>query len=196
MTAFVEPLPLSCVEQGAAGEEARYMLAHWRETGGMMIPDERMARISTKLLLMPAAAQPGDVPQLTFIGRDTTFRRFFPEVEDSSRPVSVLPADYRSRVAVGYQAAIAGEPVFDVQRTGNLLGPGRPDLLMERLILKFRTRAGLERLYCLMMLRELRKPAGQLDRTHRRPSSRQGSGWGPVSLAMTRSTAEHESARA
>jgi len=147
---FVEPLPLSRVETGEAGEEARFMLRFWKENNGIITRDKSMTWLSRQLMMFLPEFVQDDVPPSTFIGKDTTFRRYFPNREAAAE----LPKSYRSKVARGYHAAVAKEPWYDIQRTGALMGPGTPDLVLERLILNFRTPAGFERVFCLMRLVE------------------------------------------
>ncbi len=196
MDFFVEPLTIADVEAGRAGDEARYLFSFWQTNKGFMEHDRTMTRLSRKLIITRAHTGARDVPEITFIGKDSTFQRFFPECSRSSAPSKLLPEGYRQRVANGYGAAIAGEPHYDIQRTGGLLGEGRPDLTLERLILPFRTRAGLQRLFCLMILRDLRQQFCLSDRTDHPPYSRHGSDCGPGFSARVHSSATHRNARA
>ncbi len=169
---FVEPLPLSHIESGAAGDEARYLYRYWREHKGVVKQDKGLTRLSRKLMLFRPKLVEGDVPPSTMIGKDTTFRRFFPATVAAYE----LPAKYRTRVADGYHKAINGEPAFDIQRTGSLMGEGTPDLVLERLILRFETPGGFVRLFCLMTLLEEISQYGLSDLEHRLSRSRQGTG--------------------
>ncbi len=178
MDTFVEQLPLSRVEAGNAGEEAQYMLKFWRRQNGFMARDSGMNQVSKKLMLFRPELIREDVPPATLIGRDTTFRKYFPFREQPTE----LPLSYRQWIAHGYHAAIAGEPWYDIQRTGSMMGDDTPDLVLERLILQFKTAGGFDRLFCLMMLREELPGSGRLDPGHRHGRSRQGighcqSGW-------------------
>lgn len=154
MDTFVEPISLSNVESGGAGEDAHYMLQLWRQNNGIISRDKRMNWISRKLMMFLPEHVEGDVPPATFIGKDSTFKRYFPQTD---HPME-LPKLYRQKVAHGYQVALQGEPWHDIQKTGELMGKGTPDLTLERLILKFRTSAGFERIFCLM--RVLEEPQG------------------------------------
>ncbi|WP_417670730.1 hypothetical protein [Roseibium sp.] len=176
MDCFVEPLSLSDIEAGTAGDEAQFLLRFWHRNEGFMTRDSSMSYLSRKLIMTRPTASETDVPEITFLGKDSTFRRFVPESMRSQNPTRLLPADYRATVAQGYQEALAGAPWYDVQRTGSLLGDGRPDLTLERLILPFKTGTGLKRLFCLMMLRDLRQQSDQSDHTRHLQYSPRGSG--------------------
>lgn len=150
METYVEPLNLSAIEAGAAGDTARYLFRMWRENEGVLVQDDKLTLISPQLMTLTPQAEEGDVPQISFLGRLTPFRKYFPEADSSGmQPTTLLPESYRNSVAHGYQVAINGEPWYDLQRTGEALGANRPDIMIERLILKFRTNAGFERLFCL-----------------------------------------------
>lgn len=195
--AFVEPLPFSLIENGLAGEKTQFLFETWRENRGLMAQDSRMTQLSPWLLLTQPTAVPGDVPQLTFIGKNSTFRRFFPqalEPEVPRPPTSFLPQDYRKGVAEAYQIVMAGEPWFDVQRTGDRLGDGVPDMTLQRLLVKFRTKAGFNRIFCLMTLLEVHSRSFRSDRTRHRQYSQQGSGWHPAYQAAARPSLAHGNA--
>lgn len=166
MITFVDRLPLSVVETGAAGEDAQFLLSIWRRNEGLVQPDRGMVHLSRKLMLFKPDYIPDDVPPATLIGADSTFRRYLPPVD---RPAA-LPEAYRRQVAPGYHAAIHGEPWFDVQRTGTMMGAGTPDLTLERLLLPFRTATGLVRLFVLLRLVEEHARSGRSDREGRRGS--------------------------
>jgi len=147
MNSFVEPLSIQQILEGYAGPDAQYLLRYWRENKGIISRDTTINQISRKLMLFEAVSSPGDVPPATFIGKQSTFRSY---LSQSATPHS-LPSSYRQKVSYGYEAAVNGEPWYDIQRTGTLMGEGTPDLVLERLILKFRTKSGFERIFCLMM---------------------------------------------
>lgn len=178
MVFFVEKLDLSRIESGEAGDGAQFMYRFWLRNEGHMNRDSGMTHLSRQLMLFQPEYIPGDVPPVGLIGKDTTFRRYIPTTNE---PTS-LPLEYRSMMAPGYHAAIAGEPWFDIQRTGQMMGEGTPDLILERLILPFRTAAGFERLFCLLTLREEVSRSGRSDPEDRRGGFRPGtdhcrSGW-------------------
>lgn len=159
MTSFLERHSLSRVEAGAAGDEAQFLYSYWRRNEGFIDQDSGLTYLSRKLMLFRPQLIAGDVPPVTMIGADTTFRRYLPPADE---PTS-LPKAYRSQCAPGYHAAIAGEPWYDIQRTGTMMGAGTPDLILERLILPFRTRGGFERLFCLLTLVEDFSRSGRSD---------------------------------
>ncbi len=166
---FVEQLPLTHIESGLAGEKAQFLFKTWRENRGLMIRDSRMTKLSPWLLLTLPEAGELDVPNVTFAGRQTTLQRFFPHALDSEtdkNPSLFLPQAYRRGVADGYQHAIAGEPRLDIQRTGDRLGAGVPDMTLQRLLVKFETEAGFVRIFCLMELLAVHGQCGRLDHTH------------------------------
>ena len=146
MASFVEQLSLRHVESGLAGDDAQYLLRYWRENDGIISQDKGLTEISKRLMMFQPVLRSGDVPPATFIGKDSTFRTY---LSHDLMPYS-LPKAYRRQVSKGYEAAFHNEPWYDVQRTGDLMGPGTPDLVLERLVLKFRTRVGLERIFCLL----------------------------------------------
>lgn len=156
MQAFVERQDIRLVEDGLAGDEAQFLFRTWRENKGVIVRNRGMSQLSTRLLLLKPHAKSGDVPPVTFMGKDSTFRRFFPQAAFSERPpTSFLPRAYKQGVADGYHAVLQGDVWYDTQRTGTLLGDGVPDLTLDRLILSFRTEAGFERLFCLMTLQQV-----------------------------------------
>ncbi|TWI90279.1 hypothetical protein JM93_01259 [Roseibium hamelinense] len=196
MTAFVEPLNIARVERGEAGEEAQFLFRTWRENGGIIMPSSQMNYLSPKLMLFVPDQSQNDVPKTTFVGRQTTLRRFFPEAAEAAHPTRCLPIDYRQRQASGYSAAIAGEPWYDIQRTGDLLGRGAPDLTLERLILKFGTSAGFERLFCLIRVVTEHQRRDLSNPEHRQPCSQQRLGYRLAKLDRQTPNLSHECRRA
>lgn len=191
---FVEPLPLSNVENGLAGERAQFLLDTWKENSGIMIRDSRMTKLSPWLLLTLPTAEPGEVPKITFAGNRTTFRRFFPEALDPETPkpaTSFLPKAYRAGVATAYHTAFSGTPWLDVQRTGDRLGPAVPDMTLQRLLVKFETRAGIARIFCLMELLEVHEQRDLSDRTRHPRYCLQKSSWHPAYQALARPMSAH-----
>lgn len=179
---FVEKLPLSHLETGLAGEKARFLYKTWRENRGLMVRSSQMTHLSPWLLLTVSEASEHDVPNVTFAGRQTTFQQFFPhalEPQVGRNPSSFLPKSYRQGVAKGYRQAIAGEPCFDIQRTGSRLGAGMPDMTLQRLLLRFETQAGFVRIFCLMQLLAIHRKDDQLDHRHHLQSCPQKSDLGP-----------------
>lgn len=193
MVPYVEPLDLAHVESGMAGEAAQYLFRMWRENNGILVQDQRLNRLSPQLMTLKPEALPGDVPEISFLGGDTPFRRYFPEAgSEDSQPTSLLPEGYRSGIAQGYHAAIAGEPWYDLQRTGGALGEGKPDLLLERLILRFRTNGGYERLFCLTTERRSCGRSIQSDRRRHLLNFQRKSGWHPAYQAAAVPSEWHE----
>lgn len=195
--AFVEPLSFSLIENGLAGEKTQFLFRTWRDNEGIIAQDSQMTRLSQYLLMTLPSAEPGDVPPLTFAGKQSTFRRFFPhalEPETPRPPTSFLPSVYRQGVADAYQIVMNGEPWFDIQRTGNRLGDGIPDMTLQRLLVKFRTSAGFTRIFCLMTLLEVHSRSYQSDRTHHQPSSQQKSDWHPAYQARVQPSSMHGNA--
>jgi hypothetical protein len=192
--AFVEPLPFSLIENGLAGDKTQFLFRAWRNNEGIIAQDSQMTRLSQYLLMTLPSAEPGDVPLLTFAGKHSTFRRFFPhalEPETPRPPTSFLPSVYRQGVADAYQIVMDGDPWFDIQRTGNRLGDGVPDMTLQRLLVKFRTSAGFTRIFCLMTLLEVHSRSYQSDRTHHQLSSQQKSDWHPAYQARVHPSSMH-----
>lgn len=187
MDTFVEPLPLSNIERGLAGEEARYLYDFWRQNNGIMEDDPGVTRLAPKLMLFRPMFVARDVPPSTLIGRDTTFRKYFPTRSEAAE----FPEAYRRKIAHGYHAALDNEPWFDVQKTGSLMGEGTPDLILERLILKFRTRGGFERLFCLMTLVEDISRSRLSDPSHHHGHFQPGTGCYQSGLVHLPATARH-----
>ncbi|WP_155133384.1 hypothetical protein [Roseibium sp. RKSG952] len=191
MTAFVEPLDIARVERGEAGEDAQYLFRMWRENKGLIVHDQRMTWISRRLMLFVPSTCKNDVPKSTFIGRQTVLRHYFPDATDTPQPPHCLPLDYRQRQAFGYCAANQREPWFDIQRTGDLLGENTPDLTLERLILKFHTKSGFERLFCLVKLVSENGQCGLSDPRYPQPSFPQQSGFRLSKQVRRRPSAGH-----
>lgn len=178
MNSFVKKLSLDRVESGAAGDEAQFLYKFWRQNEGFYLQDSQVTHLSKKLMLFRPDLVPDDVPPVTLIGKDSTFRNYLPP---SDQPTS-LPLDYRRKVAPGYHAAIRGEPWYDIQRTGDMMGEGTPDLTLERLVLKFQTPGGFERIFCLLWLLEEHSGSGLSYPEHHHARFRPGigryqSGW-------------------
>ena len=185
-SAFVEPLSLAMVENGLAGDMEQFLYKTWRENNGIIARETPLSRLSPYLLMTAVHAETGDVPQVTFAGHKSTFRRFFPEALENREvksPISYLPEEYRRGVADAYPVAFAGEPWFDFQRTGRRLGDGVPDMTLQRLLLKFTTAGGHERVFCLIKLLATHQRSGRSDRTRRLRSYQRISGWRPGSRA-------------
>ncbi len=181
MAPYVEPLDLADIETGAAGLEAQYLFRTWRENEGLLIQDERLTKLASRLMTLRPTAEAGDVPPISFLGKETPFRKYFPEADSGGlQPTSLLPASYKKSIAHGYHAAINGEPWYDLQRTGSALGEDKPDLLIDRFILLFRTNAGFERLFCLTTERHSCERSTQSNRRYHQLSFRQKSSWHPA----------------
>ncbi|WP_428524065.1 hypothetical protein [Roseibium sp.] len=148
---FIKQMPIETVESGLAGEEEKFLFNLWHENKGVIENDDRLTRLSSKFILTLPEADAGKVPELTFAGRDSTFRRMFPTAITNNRPVvDVLPEKYVAAATDAYHMAIAGEPSFDIQRTGPLLGPKVPNITQQRLVLKFKSSSGFERVFSLI----------------------------------------------
>lgn len=187
MDTFVEKLPLSHIESGLAGEDARYLYNYWRRNNGIIEQDSGLTEISKRLMLFRPKLVLDDVPPSTLIGKDTTFRKYFPARNEAAE----FPQAYRRKIAHGYHAALENEPWFDVQKTGSLMGEGTPDLILERLILKFRTSGGFERLFCLMTLVEDISRSRLSDPTHHHGRFQPGRDCYQSGLVHLPATAQH-----
>lgn len=193
MAPFVEPLDLADIETGAAGREAQYLFRMWREHEGLLIQDERLTMLASRLMTLRPNADAGDVPAISFLGKNTPFRKYFPEADSGGlQPTSLLPSSYKQSIAHGYHAAINGEPWYDLQRTGSALGEDKPDLLIDRFILKFRTHAGFERLFCLTTERHSCERSSQSNRRYHQLSFQQKSDWHPAYQAAAAATGSRE----
>lgn len=156
---YVKTLPIDNVESGLAGTEEKFLFQLWRSNKGLIHTDSRLTRLSSKCLLTLPEADPGKVPQVTFAGRQSVFRKIFPNAITNDKPVvACLPDHYLEAAAEGYHIAFTGEPSFDIQRTGPLLGPSVPDMTLQRLVLKFRTATGFERVFSLIKLLQVHSP--------------------------------------
>lgn len=181
MDPYVDRLSLKDVETGAAGREAQYLFRMWRENNGLLIQDEKLTRLSPQLMTLRTSARPDDVPQIAFLGRQTPFRRYFPEADlCETQPTALLPDGYRRGISEGYHAAIENEPWYDIQRTAGALGEGKPDLLLERLILRFRTAAGFSELFCLITERRCFQRSTLSDRRYHLLNFQRKLGWHPA----------------
>ncbi|WP_420414385.1 hypothetical protein [Roseibium sp.] len=156
---FVKSLPVENVESGLAGTEEKFLFQLWRSDKGLIHSDSRLTRLSSKCILTLPEADPGKVPHVTFAGRQSVFRKIFPNAISNDKPVLAnLPDHYLEAAAEAYHVAFAGEPSFDIQRTGPLLGPSVPDMTLQRLVLKFRTATGFERVFSLIKLLQIHSP--------------------------------------
>ena len=182
-SAFVEPLSLGMVENGLAGEREQFLFKTWRRSRGVIDSGTQLSQLAPYLLMTKADAAPGDVPQVTFAGHRSTFRRFFPlalENRDVRPATSYLPREYRQGVAEAYPVAFAGQAWFDFQRTGRRLGDNVPDMTLQRLLLKFTTPGGHERVFCLIRLLATHQRFDPSGRIRHLRNSQPGSDWHPA----------------
>ncbi|MCK7614676.1 hypothetical protein [Roseibium sediminicola] len=181
--AFIEPMPIAHVESGLAGDMAQFLFRTWIRNRGVVMPDRELTRLSPWLLLTLPDAPAGDVPHVTFIGNQSSFVKFFPQSIDMDAyrsPADCLPKDYRQGVAEAYHWAFEGEPCFDIQRTGYILGEGLPDMTLQRLLLRFETKTGLARVFSLVTLLEMHSRPFDSNRTDHRRWRQHGLSWHPA----------------
>lgn len=187
--AFIEPVPIAHVDNGLAGDLAQFLFRLWRRNKGIILADRDLTRISSQLLLTLPDATPGDVPHVTFIGNQSSFVKFFPQALDAeayASPAECLPRDYRSGIAEGYRWALNGEPSFDIQRTGFILGEGVPDMTLQRLLLRFETRSGFARIFSLVTLLEMHARPFDPNRSDARRWRQDGLSWHPAYQVSSR----------
>lgn len=185
-SAFAEPVSIANLENGMAGDMEQFLFRIWRQNHGLIEQNTPLSRLSPYLLMTEAYAEEGDVPQVTFAGHKSTFRRFFPDALENriiKSPTSHLPEEYRESVADAYPVAFANEPWIDIQRTGRKLGEGVPDMTLQRLLLKFRSGEDHERVFCLIRLLATHRQYDQSDRTRHLRNFRRISDWHPASPA-------------
>jgi len=181
--AFIEPLPIAHVESGLAGDMAQFLFQTWVRNKGVVISDRELTRLSPWLLLTLTDAQPGEAPYVTFIGNQSSFVKFFSQALDSdtyASPADCLPQSYRQGVAEAYHSAFEGEPCFDIQRTGAILGEGLPDMTLQRLLLRFETKSGFARVFSLVTLLEMHSRPFDSNRTDHRRWRQDGLSWHPA----------------
>jgi len=181
--AFIEPLPIAHVENGLAGDMAQHLFRTWHRNRGVVFSGSDLVRLCPWLILTLPFAAPGDVPHVTFIGSQSSFVKFFPQAQDVDAfpsPGDCLPLEYRQGVAEGYQLAFEGEPCFDVQRTGHILGEGLPDMTLQRLLLRFETKTGFARVFSLVTLLEMHSRPFDSNRTDHRRWRQHGLSWHPA----------------
>jgi len=181
--AFIEPQPIAQVDSGLAGDLAQCLYRTWRRNRGVIFADQDLTRLSSWLLLTLPNATPGDVPHVTFIGNQSAFVKFFPHAQDVNvytSPAECLPRDYRQGIAEGYRWAFDGEPSFDIQRTGRLLGDGVPDMTLQRLLLRFETKSGFVRIFSLVTLLEMHSRPFDSNRADHTRWRQDGLSWHPA----------------
>ncbi|CTQ53568.1 hypothetical protein LP7551_02092 [Roseibium album] len=144
MTHFVERNSIDTIEAGGADETAQFLLKVWQDSDGVMPPSSALMAVSPHLVIFDDICAPGDSPEILFFGSETLFSSQFPEAEVivEGNAKNLLQEEYRNLVCDGYQDALYGEPVFETVGTGSLLGPGKPEIMYERVILKFKKRIG------------------------------------------------------
>lgn len=144
MTAFVETNSISQIEKGYANETAQFLYKTWREYNGHMPPSGVLMQLSPYLVIFDDVFALGDSPDILFYGSETLFSTNYPEAEISTKtnPKRFLQEEYRSLVCEGYQNAVRGEPVFETIGTGKLLGPRKPELIYDRIVLRFKKKLG------------------------------------------------------
>lgn len=181
--AFIEPLPISHVESGLAGDMAQFLFRTWVRNRGVVIADRELTRLSPWLLLTLPDTPAGDVPHVTFIGNQSSFVKFFPQALDAGAyrsPADCLPRDYRQGVAEAYHWASEGEPCFDVQRTGYILGEGLPDMTLQRLLLRFETKSGFARIFSLVIMLEMHSRPFDSNQADHKRWRQDGMSWHPA----------------
>lgn len=181
--AFIEPLPISQVENGLAGEAAQFLFRFWRDNHGLAVPDETVTRLSPLLMLTLANAEPGDVPHVTFVGSQSNFKKYFPNSVDKDlhkSPGDCFPMAYRRAISEAHHWAFQGEPSFDIQRTGSLMGENVPDMTLQRLVLRFETRSGFARLFSLVLPLKIHSRPFRSDRCDHDRWQRDGLSWHPA----------------
>ena len=181
--AFIDPQPIAHVEAGLAGDMAQFLFRTWQRNKGVVFADQDLTRLSPWLILaLPRAAQ-GDVPHVTFVGRQSTFMKFYPWALDDLNhvaPAECLPKGYREEIAEAYHWTMQGEPSFDVQRTGHVLGDGVPDMTLQRLLLRFETKAGFARIFSLVTLVEMHSRPFMSNGSDHERWRRDGLSWHPA----------------
>lgn len=144
MSAFVERNIVDLIDRGCADETAQFLFRTWRENKGMMPPSSAFIEISPFLVIFDDNCSQGDSPDILFYGDQTLFSHRYPEAEDfeEANPKQLLNEDYRHLVCAGYQDALNGDPIFETIGTGSLLGPAKPEIIYDRLVLRFRKKVG------------------------------------------------------
>lgn len=142
MTAFVERNSIGAIERGCADDTAKYLYKLWKSENGGMPASSELKALSPFLVIFEDLCIPGDSPEILFNGASTLLSNHYPEItgDPMDSPKSVLQDSYRNLVSAGYQDAISGEPVFETVGTGSLLGDGKPSLIYERVLLRFKKR--------------------------------------------------------
>jgi hypothetical protein len=191
--AFVEPQPIAHVASGLAGDAAQFLYKTWLRNRGVVFADRELTRLCPFLLLTLPEAAPGDVPHITFVGTQSALVKFFPQTLDAEgygSPAECLPQDYRQGVSEGYQWASNGEPSFDIQRTGFLLGEGVPDMTLQRLLLRFETKSGFARIFALVTLLEMHSRPFKSNRADAKRWRKDGLSWHPAYQVKGRAAEE------
>lgn len=144
MSAFVERGNVSLIERGGADDTAQFLYRIWLENKGMMPPSSELMKVSPFLVIFDDYCSSSDSPDILFYGSQTLFSDRYPEAEecDEANPKQLLNEDYRHLVCAGYQDALGGEPVFETVGTGGLLGPRKPEIIYDRVVLRFRKKVG------------------------------------------------------
>ncbi|EEE43407.1 hypothetical protein [Roseibium alexandrii] len=141
---FVVRENVDIIERGGADETAQYLLRLWQTELGKMPNNRALNALSPFLVVFEDFCYDGDTPDILFHGGQTLFAKHFPEAEEEVdlTPKSLLGTLYRQKVSQGYQDALQGEPVFETVGTGNLLGAHKPEIIYDRLILRFDKKIG------------------------------------------------------
>ncbi|WP_422377274.1 hypothetical protein [Roseibium sp.] len=181
--AFIEPQPISHVEQGLAGDMAQFLYRTWLKNKGVVFGDSELTRLCPWLLLTLPGAPQGEVPHVTFVGKQSNFLKFYPQALDDLNhvsPAACLPDGYRHAIAEAYHWTMQGEPNFDIQRTGQILGESLPDMTLQRLLLRFETKTGFTRIFSLVTLVEMHSRPFSSNRSDHHRWRRDGLSWHPA----------------
>lgn len=141
---FVARDSIATIDRGGADDTARFLLNLWRSENGHMPDNKVLHKLSPFLIVFDDQVYPGDTPEILFHGANTLFAEHFPEAaEDHCESVKALiSARFREEVCAGYLDASRGEPVFETIGTGKLLGPQKPEVVYDRLVLRFKKKVG------------------------------------------------------
>ena len=144
MSAFVERGNIGLIDRGGADDTAQFLYKIWQEYNGVMPPSSVLMKVSPFLVIFDDVCNSGDSPDILFYGSQTLFSDRYPEAEEceEANPKQLLNEDYRHLVCVGYHDALEGEPVFETVGTGHLLGPRKPEIIYDRIVLRFRKKVG------------------------------------------------------
>lgn len=150
MNGFVQPYALAQLERGHCDDVTVSLYRIWLNNKGKI--NRELLDLSSHLLLLSCRAAPGDSPQILFSGTHTLATNIYGSEwatgEEDMR--GRINTEFRALVSDGYHAVIDDrEPQYELISADLPLLQGQTiQVRYERLLLPWRTSAGVRQLVC------------------------------------------------